>query len=186
MIRVLSLLSVLPFVATASAQVKDDPYYPLKVGTTWQYKIGDKKLTTKVTAHEKNTAKIETIIDGNTAGTEHVGITAEGIARFQMNGTKADTPILFLKLPAKGGDTWKVNAKVGQETIAGEFKTETVKVKVAEGGDKEYDAVKSIGDMDVNGEKAVFAYWFVKDKGIVKVVVILGGSEIVMELEKFE
>lgn len=190
MIRFASLPALLVLACAAPAQVKDDPYYPLKVGTTWHYRIGEKKLQTKVTKYEKvgdvMCARVETIIDGNPMGVEHIALTPEGVARFQINGTKPDKPLVFLKLPPKKGDTWKVDTKIATESIKGEYKTDETTVKVPESGDKEYNAIQTVGDFDVNGQPAQFKYWFVKDKGIVKVLMVLGGADVLMELEKFE
>jgi len=90
----------------ADDKVGDSPYYPLKVGNAWTYNgPGNTKLVNKVVGHEKigdvMCAKIETQVDGKAVAFEHIGVTADGVYRYSLNGMKADKPILILKLPPR-------------------------------------------------------------------------------------
>jgi hypothetical protein len=168
--------------------VGESPYYPLKIGNTWTYNgPGNTKLINKVVAHEKvgdmMCARVETQINGETKAFEHIGITADGIYRYSLNGVKVDKPVLILKLPAKKGDEWKIDSKVGNETVTGKLTTTEEKLTVPAGM---YDAMVAGGKL-VSGELSVEAVnYFVKDVGIAKIKMDLMGQSIVIELDKFE
>ncbi len=169
-------------------KVGESPYYPLKVGNTWTYNgPGNTKLINKVVAHEKigdmMCARVETQVNGETKAFEHIGITADGIYRYSLNGVKVDKPILILKLPAKKGDEWKIDAKVGNETVTGKLTTTEEKLTVPAG---KYDALVSSGKLMAAGETVEAANYFVKDVGIAKIKMDLMGMSIVVELDKFE
>src|SRR2546423_13590341 len=57
--------------AFADEKVGESPYYPTKVGTTWNYRLGEMKATVKVVKHEMKgghmCALVETTINGNPA-----------------------------------------------------------------------------------------------------------------------
>src|SRR5262245_60111739 len=146
------LLALLAGPAQLPAADKPDSYYPLQVGNTWQFKVGDKRISTKVSTQEKIgdllTARIETIIDGNVATTENVAQTAEGFARVAFNGQKPDKPVLFLKLPPKKGETWEINTKIGSEVVKGKFIAAEVEIEVPAG---KYKTVTSAGEFEING-----------------------------------
>lgn len=177
--------------ATAPLQAQDkvgeSPYFPTKIGSTWNYRIGDKKLTTKITKHEKQgdlmCALMETLVDGNSVATENIAVTKDGLVRVAYNGQKPETPILFLKQDSKKGDSWPVDTKIGAETIKGKFTRGEEDVDVPGYKGK---TVTSKGEFEINGQAATFMYWFAEKKGIVKLQMALSGQEILLELEKFE
>lgn len=183
----LMLMVALAAGAFAEDKVGESPYYPTKIGTTWTYRIGEKKLTQKVTKHEKQgnyfCARIETIVDGNTVATEHIHVTKDGLFRVAYNGEMPDKPVMFFKLPPKTGESWNVEAKVANESVKGKFTISKEKVKVPAG---EIDSFLSKGDFDVNGQPAKFNYWITEGKGIVKLEMAVGGQSFAIELEKYE
>ena len=83
----------------------DNPYFPLKKGTTWEYVADGKKITTVVTDHEKvgdlMCAKIETDLGGGQKIIEHVAVKDDGIYRVKANNEEVKPPFLILKLPPK-------------------------------------------------------------------------------------
>ena len=88
-------------------------------------------------------------------------------------------------MPVKKGDSWKLNSKVGTQTVTGEFKIkdDKEKMKVPAG---EFEAVLVEGvDLDVAGAKTTVQIWFVKDKGIVKLYYKIAGNETTLELTEF-
>ncbi|HLW66120.1 MAG TPA: hypothetical protein VKS79_12485 [Gemmataceae bacterium] len=187
MISHLMILAVLAGPAQLPEATKPVSYYPLKVGNTWHYKLGDKKASTKVTALEKigdlMTARIETIIDGNVVANENIAETADGIVRVAVNGQKADKPVLLLKLPPNKGDSWDINTKIAGETVKGKFTVSEEEVQVPAG---KFKAVTSSGDFQLNGEPARFGYWFAPDVGIVKVSMVAMDVDLTWELQKFD
>ena len=170
------------------------PYYPVKVGTRWQYKVGGNSLTVKVAKHEKvgdvTCAVLETSRDDQVITTEHVGIKADGVYRYTLATFKPDPPFRILKLPAQKGDTWKIESKVAGQTLSGKFTLSESEVTVPAG---KYKALLAVSDgftaPDPNGNtiKIVFKFWFAEKVGMVKQTFQLGeGPEVVIELEKVE
>src|SRR5271156_5038595 len=97
-------------VASAGAQeekVLESPWYPLKIGTKWHYKVGANKFSMNVAKHEKvgdvMCGVLETSKDGMVLTSEQIGIKADGVYRYGIAGQKADVPFCILKLPPKNG-----------------------------------------------------------------------------------
>src|SRR5579859_7646391 len=99
---VLPLLLVLGPAARAADEPKmaESPYYPLKVGNTWLYKIGDTRFEMKVTKLEKvdeqTVARIEMSVGGKVQAVEKVAVKDDGIYRYMFEDKKADPPVRFL------------------------------------------------------------------------------------------
>jgi hypothetical protein len=174
----------------------DQSYYPLQVGNTWYYKLGDNKYTLRVTKFEKigelNCARVEMAVDEQVKAFEHIAITDEGVVRVSYDERRSDPPLLFLKLPPKKDATWKVDSVIGKtdkvpgERVSGTFKMgEAGKVGVPAGL---FDNVitSSAQDLDANGLKLNFTYYFAKGVGMIKQEIDVGGQKVFIELEKFE
>jgi hypothetical protein len=164
-------------------------YFPTAVGTSWEYRAGENQFTHKVTKHERvggvTCARIEHVKDGKVLAYEDVGVTNEGVSRFAFDGKEAKPPITFLKPGAKKGQTWKVESKVGDQTVKGTFKQgEAEVVKVPAGTYKKVLTVTSEG-LEVNGIKTKLVYYFAEDVGLVKLEWGEGKSRVVIELEKY-
>src|SRR5436309_1805869 len=105
----LALLTVSSARAPGNEKEKELPpelssaYYPLRIGNTWQCKVGDTVVTTKVAKHEKvgdkMCALIETSLDTRLVATEHISSGPEGIFRHTFNGARFSEPLCILKLP---------------------------------------------------------------------------------------
>ena len=181
--------------AAGSAQVKleQTTYYPLAVGTSWEYKAGDSKYTLRVTKHEKvgdtPCARVEMIVKekdkDKAVSFEHVAVAKDGVSRYSFEGKEAKPPVLFLKLPPKKDETWKVDSKVGGESVKGTFKnTGEEDVKVPAGSYKA--VVVASQDLEANGVKMSVTYYFAEKVGMVKQVVEVSGQKIIIELEKYD
>ncbi|HEV3143882.1 MAG TPA: hypothetical protein VGZ47_08370 [Gemmataceae bacterium] len=183
----LAILATLTAPAQPPAAGKEVSYFPLQVGNTWHYKIGDKKVSAKVVAHEKigdlETAKIESSSDGDVVANENIAQTAEGFVRVAFNGQKIDKPALVLKLPPKKGESWEVDTKIGNETVKGKVVAGEEEIEVPAG---KYKTVTSTGDYQINGQPAKIKTWFAPNVGPVKQELKLGGVETIFELQKFE
>jgi hypothetical protein len=171
---------------TTPAAPTSNPYYPLKEKTEWTYKVQGGPITVKVIGTEKikdaTGYKLETSAGGKVTATEVVGLTKDGVARFSVNNSTPDTPILILKNDAKSGDSWTIDTKVGGQTLKGTFTVKDEKVEVPAG---KYDTLHVVGkDMEIGTSKTTIEYWFAKDVGIVKLKFSLGSQEAVLELEK--
>jgi hypothetical protein len=174
----------------------DQSYYPLQVGNTWYYKLGDNKYTLRVAKFEKvgdlNCARVEMAVDEKVTAFEHIAITEEGVVRVSYDERRSEPPLLFLKLPHKKDATWKVDSVIGKtdkvpgEKVSGTFKQgEAGKVGVPAGL---FDNVitSSAQDLDANGLKLNFTCYFAKGVGMIKQEIDVGGQKVIIELEKFE
>lgn len=182
--------------APEQTQGKDSEYYPMQDGNAWTYRVGDKKFQLKIAKHEKvgevNCARVEMLEENSVKSSELIGVTAQGVSRFRFEDKDTSPPILILKLPPKKDETWKVDSTVGKtakaagETLKGTFKAGEEKEVTVPAG--KYTNVITAGsdDLDANGQKIGFTYYFAKDVGMVKQVIDLGGQKVTIELEKFE
>jgi hypothetical protein len=176
----------------AQDQMAESPYYPLKVGTTWTYRIasapqGAPSVTMKVTKHEKAgdlpCARLETIVNGQVVANEYVSVSKDAVYRVSVQGFKVEPPMPLLKLPPCKGDRWKIDGKVGTDTLKGEASVTEDTVTVPAG---KYEAVVATANLQAGPQKMETMNHFARGVGIVKMKVSVGGMEVVMELEKFE
>jgi hypothetical protein len=191
---------------TAEDKLTETPYYPLQVGTTWHYKVGDGRFTIRVAKHEKVgdtlCARLEVTRDGKVIGWQHLAATADGVychdltyrapkgdAETGKDGERDVTqkpkpPIQMLKLPPKKGEGWKVDSKDDGRTFRGAYQIDEKEVKVPAGS---YKAVcVTSQDLEVNGLKPTITTYYASDVGMVKLVIQEGKVTTEIELEKFE
>jgi hypothetical protein len=176
--------------------LKDSPYYPLQVGNTWHYRLGDNRYVMRVAKHEKvgdyMCARVEMLIDDKPTAHEHIAVTADGIVRVAYDDRRAEPPILFLKVPPKKDETWKVDSFVGKtdkvpgEHVTGTF-TEGEVAKLNEpSGSYENVITSTSQDLNANGQRLSFVYYFAKGVGMVKQEIDVAGQKVIVDLEKFE
>lgn len=206
-----ALMFALFIAATQSAaqdKLKEAPFYPLQVGTTWHYRAGDSKFTIRVARHEKVGATLcallETKRDGKVVGSEHLAVTGDGVYRHDLTSPRLQShandkaksakvlvsqtlkpPILILKLPPKQGDSWKVDSKGDGTTFRGSFQVSEQEIKVPAGTYKKAFRVVS-QDLEVNSLKPTITTFFAEGVGMVKQTIEMGEAKIEIELEKFE
>jgi hypothetical protein len=178
--------------AQEAAAPTTHPYYPIKVGSEWTYKVQGGPIKMKITGTEKvGTAtgyKIEVTAGNKVSATEVVGVTDKGVVRYSVNGVAAEPPILFLPTDAENvKDGWPIDSKTGGQggqPLKGTFKISKEKVTA---GTATYDTIHVKGSgMTVGSTTSDIDYWFAKDVGIVKLRFTLGSQEAVLELEKYE
>jgi hypothetical protein len=187
----LSVLAVLVVGITLSAQETAPaatPYYPLKVGNEWTYKVQGGPIKMKVTGTEKADKgtgfKIEVTAGNKVSASETIGVTPEGVFRYNVNGVAAEKPILILPTDPDAMKEWTVDTKGGGQPLKGTFKANREKVTVPAGA---YDTVHVKGtDMTVGTTTSNIDVWYAKDVGIVKLKFTLGTQDATLELEKFE
>jgi hypothetical protein len=186
------LLAVAAAARGADDKAPETPYFPLKIGESWNYKMGDSKFTLKVAKFEdvdkQQCARVEMSAGAKVVSFDHVAIKADGVYRYTTEGNKAEPPLCFLKLPVKKGEEWKVASAVGAlGKVSGTFKSGEAAedVKVPAGTYKKEDVVTvTCDDLDAAGMKAKVTYYFAKGVGMVKQTIAVGGQEVVIELEK--
>jgi hypothetical protein len=185
----LAVLAILTIGVTLPAQdaPTTHPYYPLKVGSEWSYKVQGGPIKVKVAGTEKagmfTGYKLETSAGNKVSATETVAVTPEGVKRFNVNGLNPDQPILFLPTNPEETKSWDVDTKVAGQTIKGKFTAAKEKVTVPAGT---YDAIHVKGaDMQIGATSTTVEYWFAKDVGIVKLKFTLGTQDATLELESY-
>jgi hypothetical protein len=194
--------------SAAQDKLKETPYYPLQVGTTWHYRSGDSKFTIRVARHEKVgdalCALLETKRDGKVVGSEHLAVAADGVYRHDLTypqlqshpndktkstkvpvSQRLNPPILVLKLPPKQGDSWKVDSKGDGTIIRGGFQAAEQEITVNAGTYKKAFRVVS-RDLEINSLKPTITTFFAEGVGMVKQIIEMGDAKIEIELEKFE
>jgi hypothetical protein len=172
-------------------------YFPLKVGTTWEYLANGKKIVTTVAAHEQLAeklfaARLETTMDGVIV-TEHLTVMDGGVCRILANGQKVATringqqvtkPWLVLKVAPKVGDKWEFV----METLPIQGSLLTLEAKKLKVGSKEYDTfLVTSSNMKFAGQDVELKTWYAKDVGMVKQTFVQPGAglDITLELDKF-
>ncbi len=173
---------------SADDKAPETPYFPLKVGDSLTYRMGDVRYTRKIAKFEdfekQPCALMQTLAGDRVASWERVAVKPDGVYRYTSDDNKYDPPLCFLKLPVKDGETWQVDSAVaGAGKVAGTFKAaEVAELKV---GDTKYEKVVKVtaADLDAGGSKIKVTYYFAKDFGLVKQTVWVDGQEVVTELE---
>jgi hypothetical protein len=172
----------------AEEKIEASPYYPLKVGTKWQYRLGEEKVHIRVARHEKvgneGCAVLESVQDGKVIETETIAVRKDGLYRIATDDGPLNPPMCFLKLPPRRGASWDVNFQIGDAKVSGTLLLDTEEVQVPAG--KFSAVVTRDRDFQINGTKLDSAVWFVSGIGPVKKWVKVGKLEMVLALEKFE
>lgn len=194
MLRTLRLIAGAVAVLVASTAIAQQPVpgselFPLKKGSKWVYKVADQEVTVVVAGNEKfgneDCVKVDTMVGGQVKASELYFVKADGIYRAKVKEDKVDPAVRILQLPAKKGDSWKIDSKVGTQSVKGEFKliNDKEKVKVAAG---EFEAMLVEGvDLDIAGTKTSVKQWFVPNKGIVKLSYKIQDTEATLELKEY-
>jgi hypothetical protein len=186
--------AILALALVTSALCADPPaekdvtaFYPLKVGNSWIYKRGDDKLVISVVRIEDGIVHIESTSQGGKVTlTEQLRAKADGIYRSVVNDRKLTPELKFLALPAKNGEAWEIDSKIGDETMKGKFKVEEVDELTV--GGKKYEKVIVVtgNDLDANGTKLNLVTHYARGIGMIKQSIKAGDQTILLELEEFK
>jgi hypothetical protein len=174
--------------AEAAAPASDANYFPIKVGTSWEYASGSKRVTVKVAAHEKVAdvmcARLETSTDVGVL-TEHVAVKSDGVYKLRANGQTIEPPLLMLKLPLKKGDTWSVRSEVQGYVISGKYTVSEEKISI-EKIDYTTLCVKS-SELVLAGRATVLEDFYAPEIGLVRKSLKIpdGQVDLVLELVKY-
>jgi hypothetical protein len=195
MLRIMRLVLGAAVILTAGTSLAQPPagdYFPFKKGSKWTYKVADQKVEVVVVGQEKfenvDCWKLETSVNGQVKATELYKVAPDGVYRVKVKDEKIDPAVKVLALPLGKKDTaWPVESKIASQSLKGTFKIKEEKVEVTVPAGKFPDAVLVEGEnFEIAGTKATIRQWFVKDKGAVKLVYVIAGTESVLELEKYE
>jgi hypothetical protein len=167
--------------------------YPLAKDTKWVYKVGETTITVKVASTKteggKTEAVLETMVNEKAVASETIIVQADGIYRSAINKNAITPPVKILEMkdgkPAAKGTKWKIESKIQEQPVKGEFtiKDDKEKLKVPL---NDFEAIVVEGpDFDIAGTKTGVKYWFVAGKGIAKLSYSISGNEAVLELKEF-
>jgi hypothetical protein len=166
-------------------------YFPLKPGSKWVYRIAGQEVTVVVAGTEKfnneDCHRFETRINEKASGWfELYTVRADGVYRVKVKDVQVDPPVKTLSFPATKGTTWKIDSKIADQTVTGEFKIveDRAKVRVPAG---EFEAVLVEGaSVLIAGTSVSMRVWFVKEVGVVRLSYKIQESESVQELIRYE
>jgi hypothetical protein len=165
--------------------------YPLGVGTQWTYRSGPIVLFERVAKHEKigneTCARVETMLDERIVNYEHLAVRADGVYRVSVAGRPVNPPLRLLKLPAKAGDDWTVESKIGGQTIRGQFKTREEPLVLRDSrpeGDRPLTVFVVSGE-DFRVAESPISTSYAARFGKVKQTIVTDGQTTVMELLEF-
>jgi hypothetical protein len=188
------LVTALPGVSQVAPDKKKLPdYYPLKAGTKWTYELdagnGQKvQLTNQIVKIEtidgQSLARIESVVNGMVAATEHLASTPKGVFRHRVNGVEVKPPVCIMKYPFKEGESWVAEPMVGPQQLKMSIRSGSNEEVTSPSG--KYKTVTVVVETSVNGVKLNSTSWHAPDVGIVKQITEIGGKNINLELIKFE
>jgi hypothetical protein len=169
-------------------EVRDSPWYPLRVGMHWVYRGAGLPLARRVVRHERvgefDCALIESRRGNKPFLLEHVCTRPDGVYLVAVDGNRITPPLRFLKLPPHGGESWTIGFREGNAARTGVYLLEKGEVTVPA---KKYHALILRGEIQENGmPKRAFTYWFAEGVGMVKQAVRGDKRTLVYELESFD
>ncbi len=184
---VFSLLLCPVALTRADDTLKDNEYYPLQVGNSWDCKAQGQALTIRVAKHEKIDGKmcavLETVLNGGVVATETISADKDGVYRHMVMGQKAEPAVMIMKSPPKEGDSWKIDSKLGGQELKGESKISIEDIDCPAGNFKK--AVAVVSELQVMGQTIEAKIWYAKDVGPVRTQMTIAGNKIVIDVEKF-
>lgn len=176
----------------AAQKPVEKSYYPISEGNKWHYLIKaegqpERKLTYQIARIEmidgESLARLETVINGNVAASEHLQITEKGLFRKRFNGTEINPPICLLKFPIKDGEKWENNTKIGPIELKVKCNLEFEEAVVPAG---KFKCAKVHVETEQKGANIITTYWFAPEMGMVQQYVDINSKAFSIQLEKFE
>ena len=194
--RAASLIAFLVLASPALAAEEEKPFYPMKIGTIWTYKLGgqeDKYIFTAVKEEkigEQPCVVFEAKFKDEMIASEHVAVLKDGIHRLKFGKEVIEPSICFLKPTTKKGDSWTQEFKVGEVSASAKFTIDIEDVEVPAAKYKDAVVVRTEttekAKKDAKETTTKTTVWFVKEVGMVKQIIDLGDDKITLELEKIE
>jgi hypothetical protein len=168
------------------------PYYPLKQGSSWLYRIaGGGQVTVRVAwrdrVGEHDSWLVETVRGGKTTASERIAVEANGVCRQPSGAQRLYPALCLLPLSPRAGEKWTIRSRTNPSswfaTLTGEgiIRVEDVTVPA---GRFTGTIVAEVKTRDSSGA-TVKTTWYARDIGPVKIVTQSGGKTTTWELEKF-
>jgi hypothetical protein len=171
--------------------VGSSEYYPLEIGSEWQYEIGDRVVSARVTKHEKigeqGAAKVDSFLGEQLISSEHIAVRSDGVYRTAFGGAVPTKPVMILKLPPKDGDVWAVETEIDGNKIKGSARTDAEKLDLPAG---KFEAFRVSGNYTVTApdgttQEPAFKFWFAEGTGVVRLSTKTPDGEVVLNLKSF-
>ncbi len=167
---------------------QDAEFLPLKIGTTWSYRMSTgQTLEMRVAGTSVVASRPCTVLEnvlGLQKTLEHVAVTADGLTAYKVENSSGaleyPTPILRVKLPFKAGETWTVQLQEGGQLNTYQYRCdgpETVKVPAGS-----FEAWKVTATLRLAQGQAVMSVWYGKGAGMIKQVYDVNGQVMTAEL----
>jgi hypothetical protein len=140
------LISAFPI----SAATEPASHYPLKVGSKWTYRVGDKDDKFVVTAMKEEKVGlqpcmvIEAKLKDMVVATEHIAALKDGIYRFKIGEQAIEPSINIFKSGVKKGDSWMQDFKVGDIAARAKFTVDIEDVEVPAGKYKDAIVIRAV------------------------------------------
>lgn len=188
--RVLMVVAAMCFVDSVRAQdglsVVGSDYFPIAVGSRWEYTAGVGKFSSEVIKHEQiggvMCACIESKIEGLLPAVsrllggesppepvqEYVHVSESGAYRHQNAGKDFNPPLPFLKFlnATKKEDVWKVESRHGDDSFRGTYSQSVDSITIR---GKKYEDVLVVKSDIVDGSFRVKeTSWFARGVGLIK------------------
>ena len=167
----------------------DEEYFPLKVGTTWEYKF-DNGQTQKRSIVKKELfdgilcARMETMNGGVVTSHSHLSAMRDGIYQWSLGDNKMNPPRHQLKFPVRVGDAWRSDAKYAERSLNESYKIAgRENVNVPAGNYR--NALFIVNDTERDGPKRAYKLWYARGVGLVRLESDFGGRKLTLELTKF-
>jgi hypothetical protein len=180
--------------AGSDAKNKTPDYYPLKVGTKWQYQIdlgGGRQVerTCQISRIDqvegKDLARLEVYASGRKLSySEHLESTEGGVFRVRMNDVEFSPPICLIKYPPRSGQTWEAETTAGGRRMKVSNTTGRAEdIQVPAG---KYRAIPCTLVVSDQTDRYTNVYWFVEGVGVVKQESETGEQTVTLQLVKYE
>src|SRR5258708_34961541 len=116
---------------SADDKAPETPYFPLKVGDSLTYRMGDVRYTRKIAKFEdfekQPCALMQTLAGDRVASWERVAVKPDGVYRYTTADNEYDPPLCFLKVPVKDVETRQVDTTMAPAgKVASTFKAAEV------------------------------------------------------------
>lgn len=163
----------------------EEPFMPTAVGTRWLYSSGTVAVEERILSVDdvdgEKCLRVGTFVNSMPLAYEHIAVRKDGLYRVTIGGEKVVPPVCFLKISGGSSEKWKIQSKVGEEPVVGDFVAGKTLVNVPAG---RYTAVTSKGtNFKVPNGELEFTYYYAPGVGKVKQLVKLGENSTELLLE---
>ncbi len=162
-------------------------YYPLFLGTEWEYRVGESAVTVKVKDYSEKagvrTGVLSTEVNGAEVATEAIRVDETGVYSTHINATKIEPAVLILKFGIEKETEWATKCKVGAQKVDFRFKLEGLEDLEVPAG--KYKAVKVTGSGTIAETETQTEFHFAEGIGIVRITYSIGGQRTSLDLKKY-